>query len=101
VSFSIEKLSCTSLLQTLPQLRRIIVFCLHHQPKIWNIFLEEYIREVCDKASRSDWRGLRDDFRTLDWIEIINGLGLNFGIKKLEHFLAEHDLLSVHNFNKY
>jgi hypothetical protein len=57
--------------------------------------------KVYQRISRSDWRGLRDDFRTLDWIEIINGLGLNFGIKKLEHFLAEHDLLSVHNFNKY
>ncbi len=33
-------------------------------------------------------RGLRDDFRTLNWVEVVDDLGLNFGVKKIEHLLA-------------
>ena len=30
--------------------------------------------------------GLRDDFRTMDWVEIINGF--QFSAQRIEHFLA-------------
>lgn len=39
-------------------------------------------------AECKNWRGLRDDFRTLNWVEIIDELGLSYNTKKLSHLLA-------------
>ncbi len=48
----------------------------------------KYLKIINKKIAKisyfKGWRGLRDDFRTLDWVEVIEGLE----IKKLEQLIT-------------
>jgi len=45
------------------------------------------ISGILESSNLENWRGLRDDFRTFNWVEIIDDLGLNTGVNNIDHFL--------------